>query len=220
MSLVEREPGRAVPKPPLPFRHECSSCGAAPDSANPALAEGERLVPTLVVAGGLTVLGDLLLWNHSPGLARAIHEQPLAEPGSTGRGGSSLARIVRIGLPAVLLLAVLIGVFASGQTRGRCCSSKPRRSPEAWSAPICESACARWREFSADDSGRRIGANASSEPTATSAPFSTGPRGRATSPPSRGSSRSSRTTTGRGPRWDTVNESGGALRPSRFDTGA
>ena len=86
-----------------------------PPAPRPALAEGERLVPTLVVAGGLTVLGDLLLWNHSPGLARAIHEQPLAEPGSTGRGGSSLARIVRIGLPAVLLLAVFIGVFASGR---------------------------------------------------------------------------------------------------------
>jgi len=36
-----------------------------PPAPRPALAEGERLVPTLVVAGGLTVLGDFLLWNHS-----------------------------------------------------------------------------------------------------------------------------------------------------------
>ena len=171
-----------------------------------ALAEGERLVPTLLAVGGLAVLGDFLLWNHAPGLSlaiyivavaffmllrhgraslrprvllpfalllasawqtavemsftniavltallailmtelcythlaagwarwseslvawagalgrwawlgQAINEQPLSNRGTAGRFGEKLARIIRIGLPAVLLLAVFAVVFSSG----------------------------------------------------------------------------------------------------------
>ena len=171
-----------------------------------ALAEGERLVPTLLAVGGLAVLGDCLLWNHSPGLSLAIYivavasamllrhgraslkprvllpfalllasawqmavemsftnvailtallailmgelcypqlragwarwsesfvawtgalgrwawlgqaisEQPLSNRGTAGRFGEKLARIIRIGLPAVFLLVVFAIVFSSG----------------------------------------------------------------------------------------------------------
>ena len=47
-------------------------------------------------------------------LGRAISEQPLSKPGTTGRLGEQLARIIRIGLPAVFLLALFVGVFSSG----------------------------------------------------------------------------------------------------------
>ncbi len=181
------------PLPPLPVKPR-------------ALADGERLVPTLLAAGALTILGDFLFWNHPPGLAlaiylvalasamllrhgraslqprvllpfalllasagqtavemsftniavltallailmaelcyprlragwarwsesfvawagalgrwawlgRAINEQPLSKPGTTGRLGDRLARIIRIGLPAVILLALFAIVFSSG----------------------------------------------------------------------------------------------------------
>ncbi len=187
-----------MPPPPLPV---------PPPPVKPcALSEGERLVPTLLAAGGLVVLGDFLFWNHAPGLSlalyivavasamllrhgraslqpqvllpfalllasawqtavemsftniavltallaivmaelsypqlragwarwsesfvawagalgrwvwlgRAINEQPLSKPGTTGRLGGRLARIIRIGLPAAILLGLFAIVFSSG----------------------------------------------------------------------------------------------------------
>ena len=188
--------------PPLPALPTSLPLPAKPR----ALDEGERLLPTLLAAGALTVLGDFLLWDHAPGLsltlyfaavavamllrhgraslllrvllpgalllvsaaqtavemsftnlaviaallailtgelcfpqlragwarwseslvawagapgrwvwlARALNEQPLAQSGSTGRLGERLARLVRIGLPALFLLALFAIVFSSG----------------------------------------------------------------------------------------------------------
>ncbi len=179
---------------------------STPPAGTRALAEGERLPPTLLAAGALTVLGDFLFWNHTPGLALAIYfaavaavmllrhgraalqarvlvpcalllasaaqtaversftnlavitalfailmgelcypqlragwarwsesflawlagagrwawvvgalkEQPLSKPGTNWRLGEKIARLLRIGLPAVVLLAVFAVVFSSG----------------------------------------------------------------------------------------------------------
>ena len=83
-------PPPAIPPLPIP---------ATP----PALAEGERLRPTLLAAGALTVLGDFLLWNHTPGLALAIYCAVVAVAMLVRRGRAALQ--ARVLVPAALLLA-------------------------------------------------------------------------------------------------------------------
>ncbi len=182
---------RAIPVLPVP---------------RPALAEGERIVPTLILAAGIVALGDFLFWKHGLGLSlgifavavavamlvrsgraalkirvlipfamllasavqtavemsftnlaviaalftvlmgelyftqlaagwsrwsesivawlaapgrwvwlvRALGEQPVSRAASAANLGQGLVRAIRIGLPAVLLLALFGGVFASG----------------------------------------------------------------------------------------------------------
>ena len=55
-----------------------------------ALDEGERLLPTLVVAGALTVLGDFLLWDHAPGLSLALYFAAVAVAMLLRHGRASL----------------------------------------------------------------------------------------------------------------------------------
>ena len=185
--------------PPLPVTR-------AIPAKTPVLADGERLLPTVIAVGALVALGDFLFWKYTPGLSlaifavavasvmllrngraalkirvlisfglllasavqtavemsftnlaviaalfailmgelyfthlaagwtrwsesivawlfapgrwlwlgQAINEQPIAQAGTTARLGDRMFRVIRIGLPAVLLLALFAGVFASG----------------------------------------------------------------------------------------------------------
>ena len=77
-----------------------------------------ELCYTHLAAGWARWSESFVAWAGAPGrwlwLGRAINEQPLSKPGTTGRLGDRLARIIRIGLPAAFLLAVFVGVFSSG----------------------------------------------------------------------------------------------------------
>lgn len=87
-------PAAAVP--PLP--------ASAIASVRPhALAEGERLLPTLLAAGALTVLGDFLFWNHTPGLSLAIYSAAVAVVMLLRHSRAALK--TRVLVPAALLLA-------------------------------------------------------------------------------------------------------------------
>lgn len=66
------------------------------------LAEGERLLPTLLSAGALVVLGDFLFWQYRPGLSLAIFAGAVASLMLLRHGHASLK--VRVLLPFVLLL--------------------------------------------------------------------------------------------------------------------
>ena len=61
---------------------------------------------------------SIVAWLGAPGrwvwLVRAVGEQPVSRDGTAARFGERLVRLVRIGLPAALLLALFGGVFASG----------------------------------------------------------------------------------------------------------
>lgn len=68
-----------------------------------ALADGERLVPTLLAVGLLVVLGDFLLWAVSPGLSLAIFAAVVASLMLLRRGRAALK--ARVLVPFALLLA-------------------------------------------------------------------------------------------------------------------
>ena len=61
---------------------------------------------------------SIVAWLGAPArwiwLALAIGEQPISRSGTTARLSEQLLRSIRIGLPAVLLLGLFCGVFASG----------------------------------------------------------------------------------------------------------
>ena len=82
-----------------------------------AILMGELCCPQLA-AGWARWSESFVAWAGALGrwvwLAQAINEQPLSKPGTSRRLGERLARTLRIGLPAVFLLAVFVGVFASG----------------------------------------------------------------------------------------------------------
>jgi hypothetical protein len=82
--------------PPLP-------ASAIPSVRPRALVEGERLLPTLIAAGALTVLGDFLFWNHTPGLSLAIYFAAVAVVMLLRHGRAALK--ARVLVPAALLLA-------------------------------------------------------------------------------------------------------------------
>lgn len=69
----------------------------------PALADGERLWPTLVCAGVLVALGDFLFWGFTPGLSLAIFAAVLATLLLLRNGRASLK--LRVLVPFGLLLA-------------------------------------------------------------------------------------------------------------------
>lgn len=71
--------------------------------ARPALAEGERLLPTLVATGLLVLLGDFLFWNQAPGVSLAIFIAALAA--ALVAGNWAVARTPRTGI-TLLLIAV------------------------------------------------------------------------------------------------------------------
>ena len=82
-----------------------------------AILMGE-LYFTHLAAGWARWSESILAWMGAPGrwvwLARAVNEQPISQSGTTARVGERFLRAIRIGLPAVLLLALFAGVFASG----------------------------------------------------------------------------------------------------------
>ena len=82
-----------------------------------AILMGELYYPQLA-AGWARWSESIVAWLGAPGrwvwLARALGEQPITRAGTTARLGDRLWRAIRIGLPALLLLALFCGVFASG----------------------------------------------------------------------------------------------------------
>ena len=68
-----------------------------------ALADGERVVPTLLSASALTVLGDFLFWNHAPGISLSVFIVAVASLMLIRHGRASLN--ARVLLPFALLLA-------------------------------------------------------------------------------------------------------------------
>lgn len=82
--------------PPRPF--------PPPLSAPPrALAEGERLLPTLLAAGVLVVVGDFLLWGFTPGLSLALFTAAVAVLMVLRHGRAEVQ--VRVLVPLAMLLA-------------------------------------------------------------------------------------------------------------------
>ena len=67
------------------------------------LADGERLLPTLLAAGVIVALGDLLFWGHTPGLSLAIFGAVVASMMLLKGGRVSLRP--RVLIPFALLLA-------------------------------------------------------------------------------------------------------------------
>ena len=82
-----------------------------------AIMMGE-LYYTHLAAGWARWSESIVAWLCASGrwvwLAQAVSEQPVSQSGSTARLGDRLFRAIRIGLPAVLLLGLFAGVFASG----------------------------------------------------------------------------------------------------------
>ena len=82
-----------------------------------AVLTGE-LYFTKLPAGWARWSESVIAWIGAPGrwvwLAQAVGEQPVSQDGTAARFGERLVRLVRIGLPAALLLALFGGVFASG----------------------------------------------------------------------------------------------------------
>ena len=73
---------------------------------------------TRLAAGWARSSESIVAWlcgiGRWPWLVQAVGEQPVSKAGGTARFGDRLLRIVRIGLPAALLLGLFCGVFASG----------------------------------------------------------------------------------------------------------
>lgn len=63
--------------PPIPVA-VTPSVEVEPRPAAPALASGERLLPTGLAVGALVALGDFLFWSHGIGLSLAIFVVALA----------------------------------------------------------------------------------------------------------------------------------------------
>ncbi len=82
-----------------------------------AILMGE-LYFTQLAAGWARWSEAIVAWLCAPGrwiwLGQAVSEQPISQAGTTARLGDGVLRAFRIGLPAVLLLALFGGVFASG----------------------------------------------------------------------------------------------------------
>ncbi len=120
--------GRAVLKPRvlIPFflllasavqtAIEISFTNCAVIAALFAVLMGELYFSKLA-AGWARWSESIIAWVGGPGrwawLIQAVSEQPVSGAGAS-RIGDRMLRIVRIGLPAVLLLALFAGVFASG----------------------------------------------------------------------------------------------------------